>query len=195
MIGRLKKLFISACVTFSLVLFAALLARAQGAPQSAPPDVSSKVVMAEQYFKNIQLLRGVPVDEFMDTMGMFAAATGMNCTDCHVSEAGGDWARYADDNDYKRKTRMMIVMMNTLNASSFAGARKVTCFTCHRGLRSPAIIPSLDLQYSDPPPVDPDEVTMANPSGPSADQILDKYMTALGGAQRVAAVTSVTGKG
>ncbi len=151
--------------------------------------------MAEQYFKNVQLLRGIPVDEFMDTMGMFAAATGMNCTDCHVSEAGGNWAKYADDNDYKRRTRMMIVMMNTLNASSFGGARKVTCFTCHRGLRSPAVIPSLDLQYSEPPPVDPDEVSENFAGGPTADQVLDKYLAALGGAQRVAAVTSITAKG
>src|SRR5262249_17795424 len=34
-----------------------------------------------------------------------------------------------------------------------------------------------------------------NPAGPSADQILDKYVTALGGAQRVSAITSITGKG
>jgi len=151
--------------------------------------------MAEQYFKNIQVLRGVPVDEFMDTMGMFAAATGMNCVDCHVSDAGGDWAKYADDNDYKRRTRMMVVMMNTLNQTSFGGSRKVTCFTCHRGLKSPAVIPSLDLQYGDPPPVDPDEITQNAPGVPPVDQILDKYLQALGGAQHLAAVTSIVGKG
>ena len=54
--------------------------------------------MAEQVFKNIQVLKGIPVDEFMLTMGFYATATGLNCTDCHVEESGGSWARYADDN-------------------------------------------------------------------------------------------------
>ena len=56
------------------------------------PSPGDGVVLSDQYFKNIQALKGIPVDEFMDTMGMFAAATGMNCVDCHVSDAGGDWA-------------------------------------------------------------------------------------------------------
>ena len=42
--------------------------------------------MAEEVFKNIQILKGVPVDEFMDTMGMFAASLSMNCTDCQTEE-------------------------------------------------------------------------------------------------------------
>ena len=68
-------------------------------------------MLSEQYFKNVQVLRGIPVDEFMDTMGMFAAATGMNCVDCHVSDAGGDWAKYADDTAFKRTTRRMVTMV------------------------------------------------------------------------------------
>ena len=48
--------------------------------------------MAEDVFTNIQVLRGIPLDEFMGTMGFFATATGLNCTDCHVDESGGSWA-------------------------------------------------------------------------------------------------------
>ena len=50
--------------------------------------------MSDELFKNVQVLKGIPVDEFLDTMGMFAAATGLNCTDCHIPESGGSWARY-----------------------------------------------------------------------------------------------------
>jgi hypothetical protein len=186
-------------VCAALALSVAGLAKVTGAapPQGAPAAASPAdgVVLAENYFKNIQSLKGVPVDEFMDTMGMFAAATGMNCVDCHVSDAGGDWAKYADDTAFKRTTRRMVTMVNTLNGSSFGGRSLVTCFTCHRGLRMPATLPSLDLQYGDPPPVDPDQITQATPGAPTADQILDKYLQALGGAQRVAAITSITGKG
>lgn len=37
--------------------------------------------MAEQVFKKVDILRGIPVDEFMDTMGMFSAALSLNCID------------------------------------------------------------------------------------------------------------------
>lgn len=166
-----------------------------GVATQGPPSPADGVVLAEQYFKNIQSLRGIPVDEFMDTMGMFAAATGMNCVDCHVSDAGGDWAKYADDTAFKRTTRRMVAMVNALNEASFGGRPLVTCFTCHRGLKVPATLPSLDLQYGDPPPVDPDQITRSTPGAPTPDQILDKYLQALGGAQRLAGITSITGKG
>ena len=41
--------------------------------------------MAEQVFKNIQVLKGIPVNEFMGTMGVFSAALGMSCEDCHAA--------------------------------------------------------------------------------------------------------------
>ena len=177
-------------VCAALALGAAGFAQAQ-----VPPSPADGVVLAEQYFKNVQALRGIPVDEFMDTMGMFAAATGMNCVDCHVSDAGGDWTKYADDTPFKRTTRRMVAMVNTLNEGSFGGRRLVTCFTCHRGLKVPATLPNLDLQYGEPPPVDPDQIARSTPGAPTPDQILDKYLQALGGTQRVAAITSITGKG
>jgi len=176
----------------ALALSVAALVKVSG---QAAPSPADRVVLAEQYFKNVQALRGIPVDEFMDTMGMFAAATGMNCVDCHVADAGGDWAKYADDTAFKRTTRRMVAMVNTLNEGNFGGRRMVTCFTCHRGLKTPATLPDLDLQYGEPPPVDPDQITRSTPGAPAADQILDKYLEALGGAQRVAAITSITGKG
>ena len=85
--------------------------------------------MAEEVFKNIQVLKGIPVDQFMGTMGFFAAATGLNCTDCHVDESGGNWAKYADDNDLKRTARRMVQMVAAINKGNFAGRQVVTCNT------------------------------------------------------------------
>ena len=189
---------LTVCAALALSVAAVAKATAQAAPQRAiqgPPSPADGVVLAEQYFKNIQSLKGIPVDEFMDTMGMFAAATGMNCVDCHVSDAGGDWAKYADDTAFKRTTRRMVAMVNTLNEGSFGGRKMVTCFTCHRGLKVPATLPDLDLQYGEPPPVDPDQISRSTPGAPTPDQILDKYLQAVGGAQRAAGITSITGKG
>ena len=46
-----------------------------------------KPLMAEDVFKNIQVLKGIPVKEFMNTMGFFSAATNLNCIDCHSPQS------------------------------------------------------------------------------------------------------------
>ena len=107
-----------------------LLAVALASGQTPP---AQKPQLAEEAFKNVQVLRGIPVNEFMETMGFFAASLGENCTFCHVEESGGDWARYADDQAQKTTTRKMIVMMNLINQTYFGGKRYVTCFPCHHG--------------------------------------------------------------
>lgn len=159
---------------------------------------AEKPQMAEDAFKNIQVLRGISVDQFLGTMGFFAASLSLNCTDCHTAESGGSWARYADDTPLKNTARRMVVMMNAINKADFGGERKVTCYTCHRGSQRPEISPSLAEQYGSPAPEDPDKVEILNPNEPnqpSADQTLDKYLQALGGAQQVAKLTSFVAKG
>jgi photosynthetic reaction center cytochrome c subunit len=158
-------------------------------------DATQKPLMAEQYFKNVQVLRGISVKEFMDTMGFFAASLGENCTFCHVEESSGDWAKYAEDNANKQTARKMILMMNAINKSYFGGRRMLTCYSCHRGGETPRVTPNLAEQYSAPVLEVPDEITEAAPGAPSADQILDKYIQALGGSQRLASVTSFVARG
>lgn len=160
---------------------------------------TQKPVMAEDILKNVQVLRGIPLDEFMGTMGFFAAALSLNCTDCHVGAALDNWERYADDTPRKQTTRKMILMVRAINQANFGGKREVTCYTCHRSSNRPKVTPSLAEQYGTPPPDDPDELesveqTLA-PGAPSADQILDKDIQALGGAQRLANLSSFVAKG
>ena len=161
--------------------------RAQSAGGQAE---SSQPPVAEQHFNNVQVLRGISVKEFMDTMGFFAASLGENCTFCHVEESSGDWSKYAVDNANKQTARKMILMMNAINKSYFGGRRMLTCYSCHRGGETPRVTPNLAEQYSAPVLEVPDEITEQAPGVPSADQILDKYIQALGGAQRVAGLTS-----
>jgi len=92
----------------------------------------------------------------------------------------------------------MILMVQEINRTNFAGARVVTCYTCHRNLQgAPRITPRLAEQYGEPPDPDPNEVEIRRqaPDAPSADQVFDKYLQAVGGAQKAAAVTSVVFKG
>ena len=156
---------------------------------------AQKVPMAEEVFKNVQVLKGIPVDQFMGTMGFFSASLGLNCTDCHVDESGGNWAKYADDNALKRTARRMMTMVSGINAANFGGRQVVTCNTCHRGTRRPNVMPSLALLYGTPPPDEPGEPFTQAPGQPSADQVLNKYVQALGGPQRLAALTSFSAKG
>jgi outer membrane lipoprotein-sorting protein len=151
--------------------------------------------MAEQVFKKVDILKGIPVDEFMDTMGMFSAALSLNCIDCHVPESVGGWEKFADETPLKVTTRRMLNMVNTINKDNFSGVKVVTCYTCHRGDMKPKGLPNLAAQYA-APVEDANEVIMVNiPSGPTVDQVFDKYIQALGGAQRLAALTSYSGKG
>jgi hypothetical protein len=149
------------------LLLAAVTARAQEKP-----------LMAEDVFKNVQVLKGIPVKEFMNTMGFFSAATNLNCIDCH-SPQSESLEGYAIDTPRKVTTRRMIAMVNAINQGNFGGRGLVTCYTCHRASDRPEAVPSLLDQYSIPED-DPDWVEVI-PPGPTqasnkrvtADQVLD----------------------
>jgi len=151
---------------------------------------------AEQVFKNVQSLKGIPADEFMSTMGFFSASLGISCSDCHTAESGGDWSKYADDdNERKRRSRGMIAMVNTMNKNFFAGRRVLTCYTCHRGSTSPEITPDLTQFYATLRYREPDKMVEPFPGGPEAGEVLDKFLQAIGGEQKAAGLTSVAAKG
>ena len=184
---RSTRIFVPAATLLAVCLFGVALSGRQAAP-AAPP-------MAEQVFKNVQVLKGIPVDEFMGTMGFFATATGLNCTDCHIEESGGSWARYADDNALKQQTRRMVVMMRTINQANFGGRQVVTCYTCHRGFSRPTVMPSINVLYGSPPLDEPGDLITQMPNQPSPESVLDKFLAAVGGPQRLAALTSFAAKG
>src|SRR5262245_49151780 len=107
------------CVFVSL-WFITSLAVAQTTATQRPP-------MSEDVFKNVQALKGIPVDEFMNTMGVFSAALGMSCEDCHASN-DSKWENYAlDTSPKKRMARRMVQMVTTINKDNFGGRQMVTC--------------------------------------------------------------------
>ncbi len=190
---------------FTPIVAQTTLPQAKAARASSPTDRAAaaeasgkKILMAEDVFANVQVLKGIPVNEFMQTMGMFAASLALNCSDCHSAEALSDWSRYADDVPRKRTARRMILMVKAINQANFGGQNVVTCYTCHHNSVVPRGIPSLAEQYAAPPPPDANDVEIipnAPSPGPPADQILDRYIQAAGGADKLAALTSYTAKG
>jgi len=75
----------------------------------------------------------------------------------------------------------------------------VTCYTCHRGDQIPRVRPWLSEQYGTPSDEDPNEIQISSQTqstdSPSADQIFDKYVQALGRPLQVSNLASFVGKG
>src|SRR5204863_9507039 len=94
--------------------------------------VSDQPQMAENVFKNVQVLKGIPVDEFMDAMGMFASSLGYDCASCHDQGIHNTRDAFAITTPSITRARQMVAMMQTINKNFFQGQPRVTCFTCHR---------------------------------------------------------------
>ncbi len=152
--------------------------------------------MSEQVFKNIQVLKGIPVDEFMGTMGVFTTSLNLCCGDCHTG-AGTANPKWEADPPRKVTARRMVQMVDTINKTNFGGRKVVTCWTCHRGQKSPAVTPPLDAAYGEPNIVPPDLLLAAPASAaaPSLDQVFNKFTQALGGQAATNAMTSYSAKG
>src|SRR5215469_2932360 len=162
------------------------------ATPQAPPQAKPK--MAEDVFKNIQVLRGITVDDFLSAMGIMSAAVGFDCSECH-NNAGTDkvdWA--ADDNPKKVTARRMVTMVQAINRDNFNNRQNVTCWTCHHGRDRPSTTPTMEFVYG-PGPQDMDDVLRQEPGQSSAAEILDKYIQAIGGAQKLATLKSYVATG
>jgi len=177
---------------------AVLAAQTPPSPAAPPAPVAAAAPaapMAEAVFKNLQVIKGTTVNQFMETMGFFTASLGADCTFCHVNESNGNWAKYADDNARKRIARRMFTMVEGINKTNFGGRQVVTCFTCHRGGNRPLVTASLAKLYGGGPLDEEQDDVVVAAQGASADSILDQYIKALGGTERLAKLTSFAAKG
>lgn len=112
-----KQMIAGAAGTMVTCLLGVALAAGQQGPAPAP---AQKELMAEDVYKNIQVLRGLPENQFLATMGFFAASLNESCEFCHKSEAS--WEAYAEDNDKKQTARRMILMVTNINKANFGGS-------------------------------------------------------------------------
>jgi len=151
---------IAAAAMSVVVLIAIGVALAQTASQEKP-------LLAEQAFKNIQVFRGLPVDDFMETMGIMAASLDFDCSDCHVG-AGTDEVNWPADTPRKQMARKMVLMVANINKSNFGGRQVVTCWTCHRNRDKPLVTPIMDTIYGTVT-IEPDDEIPAAEGMPSPE--------------------------
>jgi hypothetical protein len=184
--GNRANLRLAACGTSASVLLAIAGAWAQSGAPKAPAGHK----LAEEEYKNIQALKGIPAEQVIPSMQFIAASLGVECEHCHLAHANEK-----DDKKAKVTARKMINMMMAINKENFDGRLEVTCYSCHRGSTEPVSTPILTDE--EPRPADAEEKKSGEAKGslPAADQLLDKYLAAVGGADALQKITSRVQKG
>ena len=170
----------------ALFLIGAFLTNSLSTPsqeQPAPPKT------AVTQYKNIQVLKDIPADQVIPTMQFIGGALGVDCEFCHVQHAMDK-----DDKKEKQTARKMIEMELAINKSHFKNEIEVTCYTCHRGSPHPVGVPILTVNAAKMPEHE-HHVISAQESLPTADQILDKYLAAIGGADALHKIKTRVQKG
>jgi photosynthetic reaction center cytochrome c subunit len=152
---------------------------------TAPPAKT-----AEQQYKNIQVLKDIPADQVIPSMQFIAGALGVECEFCHV---GHEMEK--DDKKEKQTARKMIAMELAIDKTHFNGELEVTCYTCHRGSAHPVNTPILSAEAAKMPAPPHDHEGMEHANLPSADQVLDKYLAAVGGAEALKKIKTRVQKG
>ena len=156
--------------------------------QSVRAQAAGASKAAEEVYKNIVQLKGTPADQLMPAMQFMASSLGAECAFCHVQGQ-----MESDDKPAKKTARAMIAMTAAINKDAFRGQLQVTCFSCHRGALRPVNTPPV---LETDAPARPGLAPLA-PAASSAtvDQIVEKYVAALGGVDAIRKVTSRIMKG
>jgi len=148
---------------------------------------------AEEQYKNIQVLKGIPADQLIPAMQFIATSLGVGCEFCHVEGAFDK-----DDKKPKVTAREMMTMMFAINKDNFEGHREVTCYSCHRGSTDPVGTPLVMMDESKRVGETKEAEGKSEgveASGPPADQLFDKYLQEVGGAAAIEKISSRVMKG
>jgi hypothetical protein len=158
------------------------------APATPPASPTSPTDLpAEKVFKNIKVLTGMPASQMFPVMQLIESSLGVNCGFCHVTEG----QRFdLDTKEEKGTAREMIKMAFEINKNNFEGHTEVTCMSCHHGQTRPVAVPSIGPAVPGAP-----RPQGAREALPTAAQVLDHYIEALGGRAALAAVGSRVSRG
>ncbi|HEX4545930.1 MAG TPA: c-type cytochrome [Candidatus Acidoferrum sp.] len=165
-------------------------ARAQSTPAKGPAESGAPPKLAEEEYKNIQVLKGIPAEQVIPSMQFIAVALGVECEYCHVAHANEK-----DDKKAKLTARKMISMMMAINRYNFEGQREVTCYSCHRGAAEPVGTPIIAEEEAKPGSGEGKKPGAEKAPLPAADRLFDKYLAAVGGAEALQKIVSRVQKG
>ena len=153
---------------------------------TSPPGAMS----AAEAYQNIQVLKEIPADQLVPAMQFITYSLGVECSYCHV-----EGALEKDDKKPKQTARKMMQMMAAINRENFGSKQAVTCNSCHRGAPRPVATPI--IPEGGPRPAiegvlgEDTSTTNALP----AEQIIAKYVEAIGGAAALQRISTRQEKG
>ncbi len=129
----------------------------------------------EQTQKNIRVLHGLPTSQLIPVMAAMANSLGVTCAHCHTN----DWE--SDDKPPKDAARRMIRMTLDTNRVFYEAKAVITCNTCHRGADLPVGVPRIsDAGWNR------DRLAPLEPKAlPTLDEVIDRYVSHLGGRDRI----------
>jgi photosynthetic reaction center cytochrome c subunit len=147
---------------------------------------------AAQQFKNIQVLKDIPSEQLIPTMQFITASLGVECEFCHVEHE-----MQKDDKKEKKTARAMMEMELAIDKNHFNDELEVTCYSCHRGSAHPVGTPilSVDAGLNRPAAHTHEQGEEAHANLPTADQVLDQWLAAVGGAEALRKIKTRVQKG
>lgn len=178
---------ISRRLSLAIIALAMCLFVAGWITDSAKAQSTAQEKTVEQVYKNIQTLQGMPAAELDGVMFFMSASLGVGCDYCHTNP----WE--SDAKPSKLITRKMIEMTRRINKENFSGNPVVNCFTCHQGKTQTVTIPPVARDIWPPP----HKATTAKPAEalPSADQVVDRYIQAIGGKAAIEKLKTILWRG
>lgn len=158
--------------------------------QTTTTNTSSlKGKSAAEAYQNIQVLKEIPADQLVPAMQFITYSLGVECSYCHT-----EGALEKDDKKPKQTARKMMQMLAVINRDNFDSKQAVTCNSCHRGAPHPLSVPIIPDT-----PLKPVLESSANEgsasNAPAAEQIIQKYMDAIGGGDALGKLNTRQEKG
>lgn len=184
-----QPVLVALLLTISIAVVVSTASTQAQAPQTDKP--------VEQTRKNIQVLKGLPESQLFLVMNFMAVSLGENCTFCHVTN-GKDpktgstiWVWDSDQKPEKQAGRRMLQMVLMINGSNKVEFTRnsVTCFTCHQGRRTTVGLPAMPLAQSGHEKAPVSSSTLTPRPRPSVEEIIGRYIQAVGGANASATKT------
>jgi hypothetical protein len=138
---------------------------------------------AGERYKSIRELKDIPATQVIEVMSVIAGSLGVTCAHCHTDE----WV--SDEHPNKVKAREMIAMTRRIDRE-FGGQGTITCNTCHHGRPVPPTVSLIASAGWHRPLTPAPEAPL-----PALDSVLQRYLTAIGGPDAIAKITSRTFSG
>jgi Photosynthetic reaction centre cytochrome C subunit len=135
----------------------------------------------EQAYRNIQVFKGLPESQLIAVMQFMAGSLSVTCQHCHTNQFA------QDDKPAKQTARRMIAMMRAINQANFSDKLSVNCYTCHRGQLKPALV--LPVTPKQQMSIETSKMKLVE-TLPTVDQVLGRYLNALGGLANLDKVTT-----